>query len=237
MNWQDYLLTDRHVKASKEHGENYYRNACLSVPLFFSPHTLLFSSFCPAALLYHKNHAGWVFLLLNTIILKSQWIRRKVITILSLRPISSSSSLFLCSKWTSIRVCSSRRSFSILFLWISYQEQLDPNYLMLFYRCSHVFIQLIAILREHTSKSTLSPSGILGAASCVTSGLWNNMKKYQHICFCFSFIIFYYTCLSLKIWQHFLKLSVSVQAYLYLGRSSSTWQSEQRWKSESVLFL
>lgn len=43
----------------------------------------------------------------------------KGFTILSLSPMSSSSSFFLCSKWTSIRVCSSRRSFSILFLWIS----------------------------------------------------------------------------------------------------------------------
>lgn len=49
------------------------------------------------------------------------------LTILSLSPISSSSSFFLCSKWTSIRVCSSRRSFSILFLWISLTKPVDTK--------------------------------------------------------------------------------------------------------------
>ena len=42
------------------------------------------------------------------------------LTILSLRPMSSSSSFFLCSKCTSIRVCSSSKSFSIRFLWMSW---------------------------------------------------------------------------------------------------------------------
>lgn len=44
------------------------------------------------------------------------------LTIRSLSAISSSSSFFLCSKWTSIRVCNSNRSFSILFLWMSWER-------------------------------------------------------------------------------------------------------------------
>lgn len=40
-----------------------------------------------------------------------------------------------------------------------------------FWSCNHVIVPLTTNSLEHTSKSTLSPSGILGAASCVTSGL------------------------------------------------------------------
>lgn len=45
------------------------------------------------------------------------------LTIRSLSPISSSSSFFLCSKWTSISVCSSSMSFSIRFLWMSWRNK------------------------------------------------------------------------------------------------------------------
>lgn len=44
-------------------------------------------------------------------------------TILSFRWISSSSSFFLLSKWTSIKVWSSIRSFSILLRWISCRDE------------------------------------------------------------------------------------------------------------------
>lgn len=40
-----------------------YRDTCLSVALFLSPHTLLLSSLCPAALLQQKNQASWTFAL------------------------------------------------------------------------------------------------------------------------------------------------------------------------------
>lgn len=118
----------------------HYRYPCLSVPLFFSPYTLLLSSFCPPAFLHWKknnNSAALLSISLNgdcTLTnpffiqtsegkidkhAKQENSMGKGITILALSPINSSSSFFLCSKWTSISVCSSRRSFSILFLWIS----------------------------------------------------------------------------------------------------------------------
>lgn len=77
---------------------------------------------CFARVLKNYSRLNWNCMLMWDLEAKHACANRREwdITILSLRPISSSSSFFLCSKCTSIRVCSSSRSFSILFLWISW---------------------------------------------------------------------------------------------------------------------
>ena len=89
------------------------------------------------------------------------------LTILLTRATSSASSFFLWMKWASIRDCSSVRSFSWRFLWMScnythihthimrtFKNLLNPNQVW-----NHFWYSGLDLL---TSKSTFSPSGIFG---------------------------------------------------------------------------
>lgn len=150
------------------------------LPLFLplAADSLLLCSLC-AAIFLHKSPR-----------VSRPWRRRPTnsaylwtITILSLRWISSSSSFFLLSKWTSIKVWSSIRSFSILLRWISCGEDHTLIVLLVLIKCYHSnhFVKTLCrssrcsyvISYSRTSKSTFSPSGIFGG---IKLGIINVLK-------------------------------------------------------------
>lgn len=95
-----------------------YLQAPLSLFLSLTADSLLLCSLWTALLLHNILHLNRLkrksFPCLCVNMFTTQYLYRRALTILSLRLMSSSSSFFLLSKWTSIRVCSSIRSFSIL---------------------------------------------------------------------------------------------------------------------------
>lgn len=149
----------------------------------------------------------------------------RVITILSLSPISSSSSFFLCSKWTSIRVCSSRRSFSILFLWMSWERphntQIQAS-LMLFvlttYSCDRSIIEYFK--ETYIKVDPLAP--LRDFRGRELRDHWPVKTTWGHI------NVYVFRTAQCFRWQ----TSVFSSTYLYLGRSSSTWQPDQQPESE-----
>lgn len=87
------------------------------------------------------------------------------LTILSLSAISSSSSFFLCSKWASIRACSSIRSLFWRFFWMSCRTETRRRKTLRNAQKHSAWTEILRVVSPGllTSKSTFSPSGIFGA--------------------------------------------------------------------------
>lgn len=87
-------------------------------PSLCMQHIVILGPYC----LLHLKHINHILLHSNKPAAFAREAKvKEELTILSLRLMSSSSSFFLWSKWTSIRVWSSSKSFSMRFLWMSWR--------------------------------------------------------------------------------------------------------------------